>query len=418
MSEGFERYLTPTDADYQSVMTGGMVVLDTSALLNLYRYAAPVRTDLLEVLRHLGAQLWEPHQVMLEFWRRRESAINDYAKAATQFDKSATTAKHTATEAIRALGNQIGLSENEKSSLTEPIEKAFAELSTQVGLAMSAGGAAQTSRDTGNDPVVLALDPILCGRVGEPFTRARHSDALAEGRKRIEAKRPPGFRDGGKSGGQAEGDYLLWAQILQEAVTRDCDVLLVTADAKDDWWRSLGTAANAGPHHELLDEFYNVVGRRLFMLKPADLLAKASALLQVRIAPESLDQARRVDQFPCSPSASSGSPSASMRFAPTTACGAGNLTHCPMANTSRAPSSYAPPVPRSSSVARTCWCASARSTPRPAPPPASWCLRTDCRPGSRRRRRLCACSCAARRPGCSKPVPGSWARCGRSGKRS
>src|SRR5690242_11422468 len=42
----------------------------------------------------------------------------------------------------------------------------------------------------------------------------------------------------------AAGDYLVWTQVLREARQRQCDVLLVTGDVKEDWWRRT-------PHGEL-----------------------------------------------------------------------------------------------------------------------------------------------------------------------
>jgi hypothetical protein len=35
--DGFEAYRTPAEEDYRTLLTGGLVVLDTNVLLNLYR---------------------------------------------------------------------------------------------------------------------------------------------------------------------------------------------------------------------------------------------------------------------------------------------------------------------------------------------------------------------------------------------
>jgi hypothetical protein len=79
--DGFEGYRTPTDADYRHVLTQGMVVPDTNVLLNLYRYTTQSRADLLAMLSKLDDRLWVPHQVILEFWRTRESVLQDPHKA-------------------------------------------------------------------------------------------------------------------------------------------------------------------------------------------------------------------------------------------------------------------------------------------------------------------------------------------------
>src|SRR5262245_49579991 len=73
----FDGYRTPTEHDYRRLLTAGMVVPDANVLLNLYRYNDQTRADVLAVLERLGDCLWVPHQVMVEFWRNRESKLAD-----------------------------------------------------------------------------------------------------------------------------------------------------------------------------------------------------------------------------------------------------------------------------------------------------------------------------------------------------
>ena len=75
--DGYEVYRTPTEARYRTVLTGGLVVLDTNVLLNLYRYNVQARTDFLTVLGALRPNLWVPEQVIREFWRNREAVLRN-----------------------------------------------------------------------------------------------------------------------------------------------------------------------------------------------------------------------------------------------------------------------------------------------------------------------------------------------------
>jgi hypothetical protein len=43
--DDFEAYRTATDADYQRLLTSGLVIPDTNVFLNLYRYDVPTRDD-------------------------------------------------------------------------------------------------------------------------------------------------------------------------------------------------------------------------------------------------------------------------------------------------------------------------------------------------------------------------------------
>ncbi|RLK60439.1 PIN-like domain-containing protein [Actinokineospora cianjurensis] len=58
--------------------------------------------------------------------------------------------------------------------------------------------------------------------------------------RRIRASEPPGYKDRKKDDVNAVGDYLVWEQTLLEATTRGLDVLFVTSDTEEDWWRLEG----------------------------------------------------------------------------------------------------------------------------------------------------------------------------------
>ena len=73
--DGFDAYRTATAADYQRLLTKSLVVLDANVFLDLYRYSEQTRRDLFAVMERLGDRLWVPRQVLVEFWRNRESRL-------------------------------------------------------------------------------------------------------------------------------------------------------------------------------------------------------------------------------------------------------------------------------------------------------------------------------------------------------
>lgn len=97
----------------------------------------------------------------------------------------------------------------------------------------------------------------------------------------MEAEEPPGYRDATKQDGDAPegaaGDYLVWYQATRHAAERGCDLIIVTADEKEDWWWRR-QAMLVGPRPELTLEYHKFSGRRLFLLRPSDLLSRAAAL--------------------------------------------------------------------------------------------------------------------------------------------
>jgi hypothetical protein len=125
------------------------------------------------------------------------------------------------------------------------------------------------------DPIVERLESLLDGRIGPALKPEEYAVAVEEGKRRHEKQKPPGYREKVKDKEHlpegVAGDYLVWLQSIQEAKRRQLDLLIVTADEKEDWyWRLRETVI--GPRHELSKEFWDMTGRQLFMLTPIEFL--------------------------------------------------------------------------------------------------------------------------------------------------
>lgn len=292
--DGFEGYRTPTAEEYRRVLTGGLVVPDTNVLLNLYRYNAQARGDLLAVLERLGERLWVPHQVLVEFWRNRESALRDPPDTATKAVEELRGHCQRAIGVLRRWAHQVSLPDDRIAELETALDDGFATVTNAVEDLIERKDADQ-AWDTSHDPVLRELERILRGRLGDPLDEKAHKDALAEGKRRVAAGLPPGYKDKQKGDeAAAAGDFLVWAQVLREAEHRKCDVLLVTGDVKEDWWRK-DRGQLRGPRVELVDELTERVGVRLFMLRPQSLLLHASKVLDIEVLDSSVQDVKRVE---------------------------------------------------------------------------------------------------------------------------
>ena len=67
MRELFRAYYPLSEDERDSAWSEGLIIFDTSALLNLYRYPLAARDRLIAVLDHLKERLWLPHQAALEY---------------------------------------------------------------------------------------------------------------------------------------------------------------------------------------------------------------------------------------------------------------------------------------------------------------------------------------------------------------
>ncbi|MFE9141603.1 PIN-like domain-containing protein [Streptomyces tubercidicus] len=291
--DGFESYRSPSEGDLARVMNAGLVVADANVLLDLYRYTEQGRQLLLSVMAKLGNQLWIPNQVLVEFWRHRLETVSAPKASAASAIKELQDIKGKATGVLRNWAGRFALPEDELKRIFEDLNSGF-EAATKAVDDLVVKHAGPADRDTAADPVVAALEKALAARVGAPLSPERYKEVALEGQRRVTQKIPPGYMDAGK-GDNAVGDFLVWSQILDEARLRKCDVLLVTGDVKEDWWRRDNRQAS-GPRQELIDEMSCEAGTRLYMLTPRQFTALGASVFAIDAAETGLDDIDRVDR--------------------------------------------------------------------------------------------------------------------------
>jgi PIN like domain len=291
---GFEGYRTPTRDDFRETFESGIVVPDANVLLNLYRYTDGARDDLIAVLARVGSQLWAPHQVVKEFWRNRGTVLRD-PRDTQSILQDMDTLGDRAASALRGWANRVSLPAETAEDLEAQLITGFESVTEEVER-FDDQSAIESARDTDKDLVLSKLEGLLAGHVGPPFDKPAQEAAVAEGLRRVIAREPPGYMDKDKEDVGAAGDYLIWEQILTKAEETRSDVIFVTADVKEDWWRREG-GESRGPRPELVEELRDRSGARLFMLRPAQLLELGRELLAVTIHDESVKDAARVDRL-------------------------------------------------------------------------------------------------------------------------
>ena len=159
-------------------------------------------------------------------------------------------------------------------------------------------GAGAISYSPDSDSVLDTLRSLLTINVGSPLDPAEHEEAVAEGARRVSDRVPPGYRDADKlqDGGPdgASGDYLVWLESIKEAERRKLPLAIITGDEKEDWWwRHRSTLM--GPRAELVTEFAERSGKRLYMLRPVQLVEHAGALA-VTVSKEATTDVARAEK--------------------------------------------------------------------------------------------------------------------------
>lgn len=291
---GFESYRVLNSDDIKNALQHGMLALDTNVLLNLYRYNEKTVDDLLSVAKAAEERLFVPHQVIREFWRNRQSVIAGLGSA-TKDAQSALAKNATSTkDAVARWVKSVALPDEHRRELTEEVDQFYDALRSRVG---NEPVRVKVHAPTSEDELLEKLEDLLDGCVGSALSDEDWERAVQEGERRVENSIPPGYMDVDKLESDlpegASGDYLVWHQLLLEGTGRQVDLVLVTADTKEDWWNRAERGSIIGARHELIDEYLQASGCRFFLLEPADLIRHSSAL-GVGTSSESVEDIERV----------------------------------------------------------------------------------------------------------------------------
>ncbi|MBY8849436.1 PIN-like domain-containing protein [Saccharothrix longispora] len=244
--DDFGAYRTARPDHHRDLFARGMVVLDTATLLDLYRYPAAARADLLKALHRVRDRLWVPHQALAGFWRGREAALGDVGRATDEATAALAAAEEQALRGLRAWADRVSLDAESLHGLEQGLRDAHGHVADR--LADVARRHVTAVADTEEDPVVADLDGLLYGRVGEPHP---HDPADEPARRGV------------------------WRELLVEATARRQDVLLVTGGSGDGWWRVDDEGNPRGPRPDLYEELRAAAGVRLFLMRPDTFLRHA-----------------------------------------------------------------------------------------------------------------------------------------------
>jgi len=282
-------YERPSDDDIDAALVNATVVLDTNILLGLYRVSPELQKTRLSVLGKIDDRLFIPHQVGVEFHRNRRTVVKGISDAYTDLDAAITRVR----KSVKDFGGKNRYDESTKR-VRELVEPALDEV--LEGLKELAEEDAHRI-DLRQDHVLDALEELLEGKIGKapsPKKLARRVQEFTA--VRVPLSLPPCYADRSKmvehGPAAAAGDYLLWREVLTMAKHDETDVVLITDDAKPDWW-ALGRESGLPtvPHPLLVSEFREKTGQAYYQLSSHELLKRATAL-EVDVSEENLVEER------------------------------------------------------------------------------------------------------------------------------
>lgn len=277
-------FYPPTQTEFEDLWTNGAIVLDTNVLLNLYRYSDASRIQFAAVLQTLAERLWIPHQIAIEFHKNRIQVIDEQLLAFDSVIKKLSSARDS-------FDGEMGpFRKNESIDVANLISRHHS-MSTELIEMVTAAKSAHilVPHNADEDTTAILVTALFEDRVGEPFEDDRLKKLYEVGVKRYQSKTPPGYKDSDKPEPEKYGDLVLWMQILEYANDNQQDVLFITDDAKEDWWRR-ERGKTIGPRPELIREFKNHTGRQVHFYSPQQFLERARDKFDANISQSTYDE--------------------------------------------------------------------------------------------------------------------------------
>lgn len=303
----FEHYYLTKDRILDILKNDGIIVFDTSALLDLYYYSEDSRNKIFKnVFPYFANRLWLPAQVYLEFLKNKDTVaakpektymalldkdnrdmgyVPKLVSTVTKFEKDTKEL-----EGILTTLKEITVREDKhpflEQEIFEPIDQAVDILKEQMEAFSAKVEDFQIDITQRINDKILDLssqgDEIQNQieekfTIGEELTYEQMTQISVDGRRRYEEKIPPGYMDQeDKTGLQKYGDLFVWMEILNHASECGKDVILITNDVKEDW---VDKKFDRKPRFELLKEFRSTTQKNFWMCNMKDFLYLANEVI-------------------------------------------------------------------------------------------------------------------------------------------
>lgn len=273
MKDLFPEYYRPSDEEFRKLWNECIFVLDANILLNIYGYSETTREQLLALLERLASRIRMPHQFALEYQRNRAKAIMEQVKNYANAEKALTD-----------LYNEEFIPKHKHPFLSDEMLTAFKKIQEDLA----------TSRKKHesffmNDPYYDRVTVIIKKVSSKPDDIGK---LYENAKRRYNAKIPPGYADLKEKGEpDGYGDYIGWVQIIEISKNEKKPVILLTDDAKEDWWQIQGDRT-IGPRPELIAEFVEECQQHFYMYSSDRFMKFAAAYLSEKVEPEAIEEVK------------------------------------------------------------------------------------------------------------------------------
>ena len=229
--------------DKKTIVNNAIIVVDTNVLLDIYRYSNDTANQILTMLENIKNQLWLPYQVAYEYHRdRNEKVLGGHIK--------------TYANIINIIKNtQKELNDSRKHPFLNEVDFKKIDNYLKGVVKLLEKGKDNCTQLIIEDFFKNKIAELFEGRLGNDYPQKQKEQYFIEAKERYNKQIPPGYKDKIKKDNEF-GDYLIWRQMIDISKEKQCPVIFVTNDVKEDWVEIIA-GIKIGPRPELIDEFYH-----------------------------------------------------------------------------------------------------------------------------------------------------------------
>lgn len=283
MKEKFIEYHIEEYID--ELLEDAIIVLDTNAMLNLYRYNNDNRKKYLGILNDLNGRLHSTYNIISEFYRNRYSLVrnrsnfkpallkffNEYLEKLKDTMESGT-GKSEYAAALAILRNEDDL----RNSIQEHIDIIIENISSEIEKFNDEINSSYVNKDEILDEICY----LFKDKITEEFTEEKLEEIYKKGEVRFDKSIPPGFKDNKKSHPDKYGDLIIWYELMELAKAEQKHILFVSDDRKEDWVLKI-EGKDYGTRKDLIKEFYSETSQLFYSMRTGMFIEKISKIINI-----------------------------------------------------------------------------------------------------------------------------------------
>ncbi len=283
MKNLFPGYYSHTDDELKQMLVQGIVIIDPTVLLNLFRYSERTVQVFMSTLTRIENRLWLPFQAAEQYHENILSVL---------FQEQSFT------------GNVIAAIKFLLEGLNDPAREPFIDLKAleKLNTLINKLEAAYSKKKEFSllfftkNPLKEKIAALYNGKVGPPCSYERLEQIFSQGEERCRENIPPCHVHLGEHDPKKKySDLVLWTQIIEYSKTVKTPLTFICGEEKENWYYYAEGRA-LGPHPSLIAEMNSLTDIPFYIFTTCQFLTYARELINPSINGSLLNEVKLVEK--------------------------------------------------------------------------------------------------------------------------